>query len=93
MMINELPESTRLIQLAEEAAELSQASLKLVRALNGQTPVTEDDARLHLSEEIADVLVCVAALSVDMTTVNDIAQWKAERWGSRLNREADMRGV
>lgn len=50
-----------LCQIAEEAAELSQAALKLRRAIGaGQyTPVTPDEAKEHLGEEFADVSLCV----------------------------------
>ena len=44
MNIKELPIDTRLIQLAEEAAELSQAAIKYVRVLRGETPVTKEEA-------------------------------------------------
>lgn len=46
-----------LCQLAEEASELSQAALKLRRAITGTnpTPVSEDEALHNLCEEIADV--------------------------------------
>ena len=46
-----------LAQLAEECAELSQAALKLRRALTGinPTPVAADEARRNLGEEAADV--------------------------------------
>lgn len=44
-------------QLAEEAAELSQAALKLARVLRGENPttVTRKEARKHLTEEYTDV--------------------------------------
>ena len=46
-----------LCQIAEEAAELSKAALKLRRVLTGTnpTPVSEDEALHNLCEEIADV--------------------------------------
>ena len=48
-----------LCQLAEEAAELSQAALKLRRAITGTnpTPVSESKATDDLFEELADVAV------------------------------------
>ena len=42
-------------QLAEESAELCQASLKLVRAMRNETPVRQIDAQSRMLEEIADV--------------------------------------
>lgn len=52
-----LPQDELLAQLAEECAELSQAALKLRRALTGinPTPVAADEARRNLVEEAADV--------------------------------------
>lgn len=44
-------------QLAEECVELAQASLKLIRAWNGETPVMTVEARHHLIEELADVSI------------------------------------
>lgn len=50
-----------LCQVAEESSELSQAALKLRRAIGvGQyTPISPDEARDNLSEECADVLLCM----------------------------------
>lgn len=87
MKIDELPIDTRLIQLAEEAAELSQAALKLVRARHGDTPVTEVEARAHLLEEMADVYVTALALEPDRMAVEAIARQKSKRWEERLNGE------
>lgn len=87
MKPEELPVRTKLIQLAEEASELSQASLKFVRSLEGDTPVPESEARAHLLEEIADVFVCTFALigQADMMAVEAIARRKSKRWEERLN--------
>lgn len=59
-----LPETEILAQLAEEAAELAQAALKLRRVLDGTnpTPVTEGAARNDLVEEYGDVLNCADQL-------------------------------
>ena len=56
-IMDHIGESEMLCQLAEEAAELSQAALKLRRALgcNNPTPVTVEEARRNLVEEAADV--------------------------------------
>lgn len=87
MIPQELPIETRLIQLAEEASELSQASLKLVRSIDGNTPVQESEAKAHLLEEIADVFVCVFALvsESDMMAIEAISRQKSKRWEDRLN--------
>lgn len=46
---------------AEECSELAQACLKLARKLRGEnpTPKTEQECITDLTEEIADVMVCV----------------------------------
>ena len=49
-------------QLAEEASELCQASLKMVRAMRRETPVSEQEASAHVLEEIADVEVMLTVL-------------------------------
>lgn len=87
MIPQELPLETKLIQLAEEAAELSQASLKMLRAMHGDTPVPETDARMHLLEELADVALCskVITSKVDDRIVKGIMMQKAKRWEERLN--------
>ena len=53
-----LSEEERLCQLAEEAAELSQAALKYRRTLTEEnpTPVTRSKAEKALLEELGDVL-------------------------------------
>lgn len=53
MRPEDLPEETLLIQLAEEAVELSQACIKLYRAMHGDTPVSEADARDQFMKEIS----------------------------------------
>lgn len=83
-----LGESEMLCQLAEEAAELSQAALKLRRALgcNNPTPVTVEEARANLIEEIADVYNVSGFLleTEDFLKIYDIVQRKKERWLKRL---------
>jgi hypothetical protein len=87
MKPEDLPIEVRLIQLAEEASELSQAALKLVRARHGDTPVTPLQAGAHLLEEMADVYVTALALNPDRMTVEAIARQKSRRWEERLNGE------
>ena len=85
--IRNLPVTQRLINLAEECTECAQASLKMFRALNGDTPVSQMDAREHLIEEIADVSVCMTALG-DMAPLSDVGEIitaKANRWTERIN--------
>lgn len=85
MKPQDLPVRKRLIQLAEECSELSQAALKLVRAMDGDTPVPVCEATGHLLEEMADVYVTALALEPDRMTIEAIARRKSIRWEERLN--------
>jgi hypothetical protein len=90
MSIKELPIDTRLIQLAEEAAELSQAAIKYVRVLRGETPVTKEDALKNLTEEVADVSVCMTAVN-DLVPLHEVAPIiveKVKRWEGRTDGKA-----
>ena len=83
-----LPQDELLAQLAEEAAELSQAALKLRRALTGinPTPVTVEEARKNLVEETADVYNVLGLLldAADNAEIYSIIRRKKERWLKRL---------
>lgn len=89
-----LPRSEILCQLAEECAELSQAALKLRRAITGDnpTPVCVEDAEDAMREEIADVLLCVELAGeylYDVSTTDDIRgvmERKKRRWAKRLSK-------
>ena len=77
-----------LCQLAEECAELSQAALKLRRAIQKEnpTPVSINDAGEHLIEEIADVRLVVKVLEYDTFDLvyQNIMRHKLKRWVRRL---------
>ena len=85
-----LNKSEILCALAEEAAELSQAALKLRRAIDGQnpTPKTIPNCEVSLDEEIADVELCLNELgfhSEDHLLIqSEIMTAKRSRWQSRL---------
>lgn len=87
-MINiDLPKTEILAQLAEEAAELAQAALKLRRALDGTnpTPVSEAEAGAALIEELSDVALCCKLLDVRpsyYTMQNKLGRWKKRLEGS-----------
>lgn len=79
-----LSERDLLEGLAEEAAELSQAALKVIRAKemgNNTTPMTEEDATENLMEEISDVLCYMKVMGVPVPDVNGNKKWK--RWAER----------
>ena len=95
MNIKNLSEPVRLEQLAEEASELAHAALKLARILRGEnpTPVGEAEAREHLTEEVADVMVTVDSL-MDTRMLRDIGTHcteKKDRWEQRLKQAKTMR--
>lgn len=79
-----------LAQLAEECGELSQAALKLVRARTGRnpTPRTVEECMANLTEEIADVILCISLVSdacdVDLGAAYVVQCNKADRWAGRL---------
>ena len=83
-------EGDLLCQLAEEAAELAQAALKLRRAItqNNPTPVTAADARAVLIEEIADVEGAFEVLrhkiGITCDDVFAVEVAKIERWKGRV---------
>ena len=83
-----LPQDELLAQLAEECAELSQAALKLRRALTGinPTPGAADEARRNLVEEAADVYNVLGLLldAEDNAEIYSIIRRKKERWLKRL---------
>ena len=85
-----LDQAELLTQLAEEAAELGKAALKLRRAYTGinPTPISSEDAFGNLLEELADIQTCVIALGLDnpvhkIEMSRTIAE-KLERWSNRL---------
>ena len=85
-----LDQDEMLTQLAEEAAELAQAALKLRRAYTGTnpTPVTRRAAYNALLEEMADVYVCIHAMRLDdcetLGMVQLMVNEKMARWAARL---------
>lgn len=87
-IIEELSQAELLAMLAEEAAELSQAALKLRRVLDGSnpTPTTYGEAKEDLIEEAADVELCmrqITALS-DRHEIELVKAAKYRRWLERL---------
>ena len=81
----------RLLQVAEECNELSQAILKYNRCLKGSNPTKESklDAMNNLYEELADVDLCMTVLLADCPMlrkyITTIRKEKLDRWVGRLN--------
>ena len=81
-----LSERELLEQLAEEAAELSQAALKLIRAeglSNNTTPISAGQARTNLQEEFSDILMVAELL--ELIDCQNAKKWR--RWAERLGYE------
>ena len=87
-----LSEEDILCQLAEEAAELAQAALKLRRAIAGTnpTPASEDEALHNLYEEIIDVSLAEKVYFEKnkrehlLGASGLISNGKAYRWAQRI---------
>ena len=93
-----LTDQELLAQLAEEAAELAQAALKMRRVMDGTnpTPVPFQEAHDNILEEICDVETCVAALLYNTPTAvkvrADLRAKKLERWAGRLTAKGGDHG-
>ena len=95
-----VPLGELLAQLAEETAELAQASLYLRRSIEGKNPinVATEEAEAKLLEEIADVYVCVDMVCASLTRAGnaniikeifEAKQYKLSRWERRLRERGD----
>ena len=84
-----LPVVELLAGLAEEASELAQASLKLRRVYDGTnpTPKTEGVAIDDLYEEVADVMLYVDQLKLNIVDIDRIKGEKMNRWLRRLEQK------
>ena len=93
--VKRLGEGELLLQLVEELLELALACLKRRRSKLqvNPTPVTPEEARENMIEELADVSVCRRALGLDtdnrpvMLQVTRTMNEKTQRWGERLGIE------
>ena len=86
-ILSVLDARTLLEQLAEEASELAQAALKLIRAAeysNNPTPITLQEAEVGLDEELHDVLAVASLLGIIEYDDDENPKWK--RWAERLGK-------
>lgn len=87
-IIKQLPRRDRLEALAEEANELSQSALKLIRAeklSQNPTPKTEYEAKTSLLEEFYDVLICALSLGINIPSEETLLNnYKVKRWANRI---------
>lgn len=92
-VLQHLDRRTLLEQLAEEAAELSQAALKMIRAeelSNNPTPTNESIAREQLSEEANDVIMLLAPLYI--LASESYIEYKWHMWADRLRAKQEKKG-
>lgn len=83
-----------IMQLAEEASELSQSCLKYIRALDGKNPFTEFDPEFYM-DRIIERYSCVlnAAETARIYIDYEIVVNKAERWADRLKALKESEGA
>lgn len=89
LIISKIGLPATLEQLAEEAAELSQAALKVARIIRREnpTPVGYCQAVDNLKEEAADVRLCLKVLEDAFIMNTEEAEGaKLNRWLDRLMR-------
>lgn len=79
--------------LAKAASKLAHSALKLRRTLSPEnpTPVSTETAMLKVQEEVADLLLCLDILGIDVTDANIdlIQEAKITRWIQRLKGECE----
>lgn len=85
-IIDKVPINEIYMELAEEAAELSQAALKMCRVTSptNPTPKTYEDALNDLIEEYTDV-VNIAEKLLKLKANETLGNRKLERWVSRID--------
>lgn len=89
-LLGRIGEPALLEQLVEECTELAQAALKLARIDRGEnpTPQLRGQAVEHLTEEIADVNLCINAVwSNEIVSIDEIdreEKFKSARLSQRL---------
>lgn len=83
-----------IMQLAEEASELSQSCLKYIRALDGKNPFTEFDPEFYI-DRIIEKYSCVlnTAETARIWADFETALTKAERWAERLKALKESEGA
>ena len=83
-IIDLIGEEAMWLQLAEEAAELSQAACKMARYLYGTNPVakSETSIRSDIVEEFSDVINCARHLAIPIH--EELIDYKNHRWINRI---------
>ena len=95
-IIERIGKPALLEQTAEECAELAHACLKEARRLRGEnpTPKTTPECWLAMSEELADLQLCMellegAGYGQDPVAAADQRAAKLLRWRDRLDKAAE----
>lgn len=83
-----------IMQLAEEASELSQSCLKYIHALDGKNPFTEFDPEFYM-DRIIERYSCVlnAAETARIWADFEPMLIKTERWADRLKALKESEGA
>lgn len=83
-----------IMQLAEEASELSQTCIKYISALDGKNPFTEFDPEFYM-DRIIERYSCVlnAAETARIWADFETMLIKAERWADRLKALKESEGA
>lgn len=88
-IVAQIGEGAALEQLAEEAAELAQAALKVARIVRHKnpTPIDYETAFYSLIEELGDVRVCIKVLEsfYGKLDTQETEKQKLERWQQRVH--------
>lgn len=94
-IIDLIGDAALLEQLAEECSELAQAALKMARKRRGTnpTPMTMEECKQRLTEEAADVLLCIKELHsiIDCDRANEIMDIKRDRWEKRIREKENKK--
>lgn len=95
MIVECIGYAAMLEQLAEEAAELTQACLKKARKLRGEnpTPKSKAECERELIEEFTDVIQCARELGLepDEEQIEAKNQRFKVRWVAKMDEEAKSR--
>ena len=93
-IIKQLPRRERLETFSKEATELSQSTLKVIRAekLSQNTnPKNEYETKTSLLEEFYDVLICAISLGITIPDEETLLNnYKVKRWANRISKGAEF---
>lgn len=88
-ILNAFGEDLQFTMMFEEMGELSQAIAKYLRKKNTATAEEKEKLISHISEEIADVKLCLEELQYIFNSWDEVKKWKnlkVERGKERVNK-------